>query len=175
MILQQQRQDEDRDVLNFRHELAVARAAKDKQDATDARNIMFNNGLIAQEERRMDLLMEKARQDEDRDILTFRREVAQAGAAKKKDDARIARESLQERLDAWRAEKAFDENLVVQNAEIERDLLASRRQDLIDVAEDKKAQANFRRDSLAARLAEWRRQKSLAVVAENEKTEVEVN
>ena len=72
-LLKTARMEEDRDILNFRRELAEAKAAKDIADSVEQNSILVSNRLIAQAHRRMDMLLEKARREENRDILHFRR------------------------------------------------------------------------------------------------------
>ena len=71
-LLKLARMEEDRDIMKFRRELAEAKAAKDIADAVELRNILVTNGLIAQEYRKMDILLQRARQEENRDILHYR-------------------------------------------------------------------------------------------------------
>jgi hypothetical protein len=51
-LLKLVRKEEDRDIMNFRRELAEAKAAKDIADAVEQHSILVSNGLIAQEYRR---------------------------------------------------------------------------------------------------------------------------
>jgi hypothetical protein len=72
-LLKLVRKEEDRDIMNFRRELAEAKAAKDIADAVEQHSILVSDGLIAQEYRRMDVLLQRARQEENKDILHYRR------------------------------------------------------------------------------------------------------
>jgi acetoin utilization deacetylase AcuC-like enzyme len=72
-LLKLVRKEEDRDIMNFRRELSEAKAAKDIADAVEQHSILVSNGLIAQEYRRMDVLLHRARQEENKDILHYRR------------------------------------------------------------------------------------------------------
>lgn len=79
-LLKLERIEEDRDIMNFRRELAEGKATKDIADAVEERNILISNGLIAQEYRKMDALLMKARQEENRDILHYRHYGSGSGA-----------------------------------------------------------------------------------------------
>jgi hypothetical protein len=48
-LLKLARKEEDRDIMNFRREVAEAKAAKDIADAVEQHSILVSNGLISQE------------------------------------------------------------------------------------------------------------------------------
>ena len=169
-----ERQQEDRNILNFRLELAVTKAEEAHAAGADLREEMFMTGAAATDDRQMDLLLEMMRQEEDRDVIMYRREISMANSMRKREDAIERRESLAGRLTAWRANKVFDSEVQHENDNSEKELLDSKRPGWIDVPEVKKDK-QFGRESLNFRLGEWRRQKYLVRIESAEKLEAEVS
>ena len=86
LLLEKARQEEDKDILHFRYDTSLAKAAKDRADTQDAKQELIIKGEMAQGDRKVKQMTAKARQDEDRDVALFRREIAQHRDEKDKED-----------------------------------------------------------------------------------------
>ena len=90
--LQKDRQDENRDIFNFRRDLALTKAQSDKDLRIEEQQILLSNAEIALNDKKIDQIMEKARRDEDKDMIEFRRELA------KHDEEKLRAEKNEENL-----------------------------------------------------------------------------
>ena len=107
-LMMKAKHDEEVDVLNFRRELALHRAAKEREDEAIRRQALIQNGEVAQEDRRKDMLEEKARQDEERDVLNFRHEIALHKSLRETELKAERRQSLIARGEAAQEDRRTD-------------------------------------------------------------------
>jgi hypothetical protein len=128
---------------------------------------------MAQEHRQIANQMEQAKHDEETDSLQYRRFQANQKAESEKDEARRSRESLAGRLDQWRAQRTVEDRMDGERSEEDRSLLHSKHANWVDANEHKKHLDTKRRESLAFRLDEWRRQKQEEAKDNSEKSEAE--
>ena len=126
-LLGMKRLEEDRDIVNFRRECAMAKAAKDKADGMTQGEILASNALIAQENKKMDRLLEKSRQDEDKDILHYRYETATAKAAKDKADRDAQKQHLILKGEIAQGDRRIDEKSAKAKLAQDRDAVSFRR------------------------------------------------
>ena len=155
-LLGMTRLEEDKDIVNFRRELALAKAAKDKADGLDKRQILVSDGLIIEENRKLDMLLEKARQDEDKDILHYRYETAVAKAAKDKADRDERKQDLALKGEIAQDARKVDEQSARARQEDDRDVINFRRELAMHKTEKDKeikaqAQLDMKADGAAVR------------------------
>lgn len=99
------------DILNFRHETAVAKAEKTRIDKETKRESLQGRGEVAREQQQIEVALKKINDDNHKDILNFRHETALAQAAKMKADKNDRRNSLSHRISAWTTQRKTDENI----------------------------------------------------------------
>ena len=149
-LLGMKRLEEDRDIVNFRRECAMAKAAKDKADGMTQGEILASNALIAQENKKMDRLLEKSRQDEDKDILHYRYETATAKAAKDKADRDAQKQHLILKGEIAQGDRRIDEQSTKARLEEDRDVVNFRRDLAMHKAEkDKEDRLKEQQDMIA--------------------------
>lgn len=73
-ILVRTREEEDRDILQFRNELSLAKTVKVKEEDVAVKQILVTNALFALHDREIDLVIFKQRHNEDSNILKFRQQ-----------------------------------------------------------------------------------------------------
>ena len=144
------RQDEERDVLNFRHQLALHKAEKDKEAREALRQQMINSGEIAAGDRKIDQMLDHERQDEQRDIVNFRRDLALDAARKAANDKAIDREDMMSRSEAARGDRKIDQLLGMKRLEEDRDIVNFRREAALAKAAKDKADGMTQNQILAS-------------------------
>ena len=152
-LLGMNRLEEDKDIVNFRRELALAKAAKDKADGLDQRQILASDALVMEENRKLDMLLEKARQDEDKDILHYRYETALAKAAKEKADRDERKQNLVLKGEIAQDARKIDEQSARARLEDDRDAVNYRRILSMNSAERSQKDRAVIRVELASRSA----------------------
>jgi hypothetical protein len=111
LAVEQSKGNDLRDILNFRHETAVAKAEKMKADQDEKRDSFEGRGEVARKHQQIEVDLKNIALNEHKDALNFRHETAVAKAEKKAADDKERRNSLAHRLTAWRGQKKVQEDI----------------------------------------------------------------
>ena len=171
--MEQENHNEEVSLLDSRREDHLKMTEARRAEVQLRRESMVNRGLMAQQHRQIATQMEQEKHDEATDSLHFRRYLANQKAESEKDETRRSRESLAGRLDTWRAQRSVEERMDNARDEDDRSLLHTKHANWVDTNEHKKRLDTARRESLAVRLDEWRRQKVVVEKDNSEKSEAE--
>lgn len=161
MVLKQAERNSSKDILNFRHETAVAKAEKMKADAEQRRESLEGRGEIARDHQQIDLAVEQREGNDLKDILNFRHQTAVAKAEKMKADQDAKRDSFEGRGEVARKHQQIEADLKNITFNEHKDALSFRHEIAVAKADKKAADDKERRNSLAHRLTAWRGQKKL--------------
>lgn len=137
-------------------------AVKDFQNAEDEkrRESLMMRGIESKRKKLVKAEIESRSADEERDLLDTRRQAWINEQEAKKEETKRKRESIVGRLDAWRNQKAIENEIKNIEVETKADMFFTREQDWRDIQDYKSNQTKKERESLAGRLEKWRRDKA---------------
>lgn len=156
----QKKAEEDSLHASRRLDALQVREAK-KEEEERKRESMCNRTLLAQEQKRIAEELAQQKKEEELALLEMRKANWEDDLNTKKMEESRRRESVANRLDTWRQQKAVEEELNRSAEHQELDLIHTRHADWKDMQAYKEEEERRRRDSLAFRLDKWREEKSL--------------
>ena len=159
------KKQEELDYLSAKREDAIKIQEAKQLDKQRKRESMMSRGKMAVIQKEVTVELINNQQEEEKSLLEFRRVLSMHKSEYEQDNLRKSRESIANRLQIWRSQKIVEEEENQLENDTEHDLIETKRMNWIDGVESKKLEEGNKRQSLAFRLSEWRKQK------QNEKKE----
>ena len=158
------RKNEQADILEMRRQNFLRLKEVKQAQENENKKVMALKTIQAMEQRDVTAQIMESEKTLENERLSVRRQNWEDDRSAKEKQRQIRRESLAERLDAWRTEKATDAAQLDKTHQKELEDLDQRHEDWRAVQSFKQEEIVSRRQSLAGRLDKWREEKKLLSV-----------